>query len=72
MKSTQERGPDFKDGEPEMPAFSMKGLGASSTVKFVVYTALGVLGTMETVFYGQWAYRKLYPEGAIGLAGEGT
>lgn len=43
-----------------MPSFSFKDLGASPTVKAVVYTALGIYGTAETYFYGRWAYEKFY------------
>lgn len=41
-----------------MPAFSLKDLGASPVVKGVVYFMIGVIGTAETVTYGQWAYRR--------------
>lgn len=44
----------------------MRDLGASPTVKFVVYTALGIMGTLETYAYGKWAWYKWgpKPEGA--------
>ena len=41
-----------------MPAFSLKDLGATPAVKGVVYVMLAVIGTAETVTYGQWAYRR--------------
>lgn len=49
-----------QNDEPELPRFSFKDLGASPTVKAVVYTALGIYGTAETYFYGRWAYEKFY------------
>jgi hypothetical protein len=41
-----------------MPAFSLKDLGATPFVKGVVYLALGVIGTVETVAWTQWGYRR--------------
>jgi hypothetical protein len=41
-----------------MPKFSMKDLGATPAVKGVVYLMLGIIGTAETITYGQWAYRR--------------
>ena len=42
----------------EMPGFSFKDLGATPTVKAVVYVMIGIIGTAETVTYGQWAYHR--------------
>ena len=47
---------------PEIPSFSFRGLGASRPVKIVVWTALGVLGTVETVFYTRAAWQWMYPK----------
>ncbi|EON69310.1 hypothetical protein W97_08570 [Coniosporium apollinis CBS 100218] len=49
------------DETPTYPAFSMEGLGASRTVKIVIYTAITIIGTIETYAYGKWAWYKLYP-----------
>lgn len=49
-----------QDSEPDLPSFSFQDLGASPTVKTVVYTALGIYGAAETYFYGRWAYEKFY------------
>ena len=49
-----------QDNEHDIPRFSFKDLGASPTVKAVVYIALGIYGTAETYFYGRWAYEKFY------------
>lgn len=34
----------------------------SPGVKVVVYSALAVIGTAETITYGTWAWNKLYPK----------
>ena len=46
----------------EPTSFSFKDLGMSPTVKIVVYTALGIIGTAETITYGTWGYYKLFPK----------
>ena len=46
----------------DLPAFSMQSFGASRAAKLVVYGALGVIGTAETIFYGKWAWAKLFPD----------
>ena len=50
------------DPEPELPSFSLKDLGASPTVKAVVYTALGIAGTAETYFWCRWGWEKFKPD----------
>jgi hypothetical protein len=45
----------------ELPAFSMKDLGANKTVKTVVYLTVGIIGTAETITYTKLAYRYFYP-----------
>lgn len=49
----------------QLPPFSLTGLGASPTVKFVVYTMLGIMGTVETYAYGKWAWYKWGPKEPI-------
>ena len=34
----------------------------SPGVKVVVYSALAVIGTAETITYGSWADSKMYPK----------
>jgi hypothetical protein len=46
----------------DVPGFSLKDLGMSPGLKIVVYGALAVIGTAETITYGSWAYNKLYPK----------
>ena len=48
---------------PSMPAFSLQGLGATRTVKIVVLCAIGIMGTMETIFYTKVAWNYLFPSG---------
>jgi hypothetical protein len=54
--------PSTNPNPGELPSFSMRDLGASPTVKFVVYTVLGVMGTLETYAYGKWAWYKWGPK----------
>lgn len=50
-----------KDKEPpQLPKFSLDGLGATPAIKAVVYTMIGVLATVETYTYSLWIYHKLY------------
>lgn len=64
--SKPQQGSSSKDQEPpQLPKFSLDGLGATPAIKAVVYTMVGILGTVETYTYGLWIYHKLYPE-AIG------
>ena len=46
----------------DLPKFGLKDLGMSPGVKVVVYGALAVIGTAETITYGSWAYNKMYPK----------
>ena len=52
-----------KTNPGELPKFSLLDLGASPTVKFVVYLSLGIIGTLETYAYGKWAWHKWGPKG---------
>lgn len=54
----------------QLPHFSMNDLGASSTVKIVVYTMLGIMGTVETYAYGKWAWYKWGPKADRDLVSE--
>lgn len=45
-----------EENTPEMPSFSFKDLGASPTVKAVVYLGIGVIATAETYTYSIWAW----------------
>ena len=47
---------------PSFGAASFKELGASRTVKVVVYLAVGVMGTLETITYGKFLWAKFGPE----------
>ena len=47
---------------PSTPGFSLQSLGATRTVKVVVYTAIGIIGTMETIFWTKAGWRYFYPE----------
>lgn len=40
-----------------MPQFSFKDLGMSRNVKVFVYLVIGVLGTMESIFWAKAIWR---------------
>ncbi|KIW18538.1 hypothetical protein PV08_02826 [Exophiala spinifera] len=54
------QGSEPKDN-PSYPSFSFAGLGASRGVRITVMAAIGVLGTMETIFWTKALWRYLYP-----------
>ncbi|UNI16440.1 hypothetical protein JDV02_002872 [Purpureocillium takamizusanense] len=43
-------------GNPELPSFSLNGLGASKGVKTAIIIILGIFGTMETWMWCKWAW----------------
>lgn len=50
-----------KPGSPEYPSFSFAGLGATRAVKVTVLVALGVAGTLETIFWTKALLRYCFP-----------
>lgn len=42
---------------PSYPAFKFSNLGANRAVKITVYTVIGILGTLETIFWTKAALR---------------
>jgi hypothetical protein len=69
QKTTSSRQDGQKHENPgEMPSFSFNDLGATPAVKAVVYIALGIMGTAETVTYGQWAYRRWWKAADVDVA----
>jgi hypothetical protein len=60
------------NGNPSLPAFSFQGLGMSRTTKTVVLVAIGILGTVETVFWFKAGYRYFFPQVESGGGGEAT
>ncbi len=64
-----------------MPKADFKTMfqGASPLVKGVVYTMVGIIGTVETYTYSLWIWHYFYPksrsdttEGEVGDGGEGV
>ena len=43
-----------RSGNPSVGAFSFRDLGASRPVKIVVWSAIGIIGTAETIFWARW------------------
>ncbi len=54
--------PEKSNDNVGLPGFSLKNLEMSPGVKVVVYGALAVIGTAETITYGSWAYHKMKPD----------
>lgn len=51
--------PQKPDQPEEIPSFSWKELGASRTAKFVIIGSLGIVGTLETIFYAKILMRRM-------------
>ncbi|KAF2843211.1 hypothetical protein M501DRAFT_994067 [Patellaria atrata CBS 101060] len=48
-------------GNPELPSFSFKDLGATKTVRYVVIVAIAIGATIESIFWVKVGWRWLYP-----------
>ena len=73
IRTAANQAPRRRDGNQEditPPSFSMGDLGMSRTAKIVVYSALAIVGTAETITYGTWAWYKLSPKDAPDSAHE--
>lgn len=53
----QSTGQNNDSNNPELPAFSLDGLGISKNMKLVIIGILCVFGTMETWMYCKWIWR---------------
>lgn len=43
--------------EPQkIPSFNLKDLGATPTIRAIVYLSFGVIATVETYTYGMWGW----------------
>ena len=51
-----------QDANASHPTFNLKDLGASPTARIVVYTALGIIATAESVFWTMWLWEKMAPK----------
>lgn len=70
-KSTEAAKEQQKQTNPgELPGFSFTDLGATPTVKAVVYVMAGIIGTAETITYGQWAYHRWWKPAVEGQSDE--
>lgn len=67
-KTSPSKGKDTQN-EP-MKAAPFSELGATKTVKVVVIIALSIIGTMETIAYGKWAYSWWYREKVVDVRKE--
>ncbi len=50
------QGRQTEGGNPELPSFSLNGLGASKGVKTAIIIILCIFGTMETWMWCKWAW----------------
>ncbi|KAH8821977.1 hypothetical protein F5884DRAFT_108755 [Xylogone sp. PMI_703] len=55
QRSSGSRG--SSENNPSYPTISFADLGASRAVKITVYTVIGVLGTLETIFWTKTLWR---------------
>ena len=60
QKSSQSS--NAQDVNGSHPSFNLKDLGASPTARIVVYTALGIIATAESVFWTMWLWEKMAPK----------
>ncbi|KAK8147107.1 hypothetical protein G3M48_002096 [Beauveria asiatica] len=52
---------------PELPKFSLDGLGVSKNMKVLLIVVLSIFGTMETWFYCQAIWRWWYGEQGLAV-----
>lgn len=57
---------ESRNGNPELPKFSLDGLGVSKNMKIFLIVVLSIFGTMETWFYCKAIWR--WWKGDQGLA----
>ena len=55
----------------EVQRFNLKDLGATRVARVVVYIAIGVIGTAETVFWGRWLWEWIAPDSKTEMGREG-
>ncbi|MCJ1325951.1 hypothetical protein MMC10_002614 [Thelotrema lepadinum] len=51
-----------QDVDPSHSSFNLKEMGASPTARVIVYTALGIIATAESVFWTMWLWEKVAPK----------
>lgn len=66
LKRTGAAGEEAESGNPELPKFSLDGLGIGRNMKVFLIVVLSIFGTMETWFYCKAIWRWWY--GAQGPA----
>ena len=54
--------PKGHDGQPEIPQFSLDGLGISPNMKKFIIGVVCVFGTMETYTYYIWIKNRWFPD----------
>lgn len=59
-----------QNGNPELPKFSLDGLGVSKNMKVFLIVVLSIFGTMETWFYCKAIWRWWYGEQGLAVTEE--
>ncbi|EJP65336.1 uncharacterized protein BBA_05667 [Beauveria bassiana ARSEF 2860] len=58
---------ETESGNPELPKFSLDGLGVSKNMKIFLIVVLSIFGTMETWFYCKAIWRWWYGEQGLAV-----
>ncbi|TQV97892.1 hypothetical protein IF1G_03635 [Cordyceps javanica] len=58
------------NGNPELPKFSLDGLGVSRNMKVFLIVVLSIFGTMETWFYCKAIWRWWYGEQGLAVTAD--
>ncbi|KAJ2968214.1 hypothetical protein NQ176_g9288 [Zarea fungicola] len=66
QQSSKANSQESQNGNPELPKFSLDGLGVSKNMKIFLVVVLSIFGTMETWFYCKAIWR--WWKGEQGLA----
>ncbi|CZR69993.1 uncharacterized protein PAC_19894 [Phialocephala subalpina] len=61
LQSSQNKSPNDNKNNKSLPSASFKDLGASRTVKIVVFSFLAVAGTLETITWSKLLWAKFGP-----------
>ena len=62
QSSRPEQSRTSQDANSSPPSFSLKDLGATTTSKIIIYAALSIAATAETVLWSIWLWEKFAPK----------
>ncbi|OAA70693.1 hypothetical protein ISF_02667 [Cordyceps fumosorosea ARSEF 2679] len=69
-KTTTAGAEEVGSGNPELPKFSLDGLGVSRNMKVFLIVVLSIFGTMETWLYCKAVWRWWYGEQGLAVKGD--